>query len=305
MIETPSGLDVFAQPERPGLVFDLDERTYHGGTNSLSASSAKILLGKRPPNNVEALEFGTLVHSVLLEPDKAANAYVALDPYAIGVKADGTPADNPRATKAWKTAVAKAKNDGHQVVAPQDWEKANRMADAIRKHPDASEILEMCPHREVSAYAELEPGVIIRGRFDLFGPGVIADAKSLINANPADFGRLAYDYGYHISDAAYLLIAELLGLDVDRFLFINVEKEPNLAGDYRVSVVELTPRAIAKGRREFLEAVRRWVALGKRVELPDYPTGVQECDLPPWAYYNEPAETEIPADFEWSVNDYS
>ena len=283
----PTGLDVFAQPERPGLVYDLDERTYHGSKNSLSASSAKVLLGKRPPTSQDALSFGTLAHAVLLEPEKAQRAYAVLDPNEIGVKADGSPASNPTATSAWKQAVAKTEAAGKLVVSPADWKRAHDMADAVRGHKAAAEILAACPQREVSAYAEIEPGVMIRGRFDLLGDGLIADYKTCQDADPDRFGRTAHDYGYNISAAVYLLLAELLGLNVDTFKFINVEKERTPGGNYRVSVVQLDDLYIAKGLRDFKEAVRRWVALGKVVDLPNYPDEAVIVGMPAYLLDDE------------------
>lgn len=290
MIEQPAGLDVFARPGRPGLVFDLPERTYHADKETLSASSAKILLGKRPPTGGGALGFGTLAHAVLLEPDVAERTYAPLDPDKIGVKADGSPAASPTSTAAWKAAVSEAQKDGKKVITVSEWDCARFMADAVRDHKEAAEILAACPHREVSAYAEAEPGVMLRGRFDLYGPNLIADYKTTDDASPEAFERKMASFGYHISAANYLWIAELLGLDVHDFKFINVERQPTLTGKYRVSVTEIGDLSIKVGRIEMERAIRRWVALGKTVDLPDYPAEAVVVDLPEW---HLPAEMAI------------
>lgn len=271
MINEPTGMDVFAQPEKPGLVFDLDNDLYHAGKNSLSASSAKVLLGSRPPTSFEALSFGSLVHSVLLEPEACDRRYVSLDANSIGVLKDGSPAANPKATSAWKAAVRDALKDGFEVVDPADWEQANRMADAVRGHKAAAELLAACPHREVSAYAEFEPDVIVRGRFDLLGDNTIADFKTCADGDPDQFARIAYKYGYYLQAAAYQFLAEANGIETDGLRFILCEKEPTPGGNYRVSVTRLDDLFVAKGREDFKEAVRRWIALGKRVDLPSYP----------------------------------
>jgi hypothetical protein len=271
MTINPTGLDVFAQPEKPGLVFDLDERSYHLGRNSLSASSAKVLLGKRPPTSQEALSFGTLAHAVLLEPEKAQRAYAVLDPNEIGVKADGSPAANPTATSAWKSAVSAAEKAGQLVVTPGQWKRANEMASAVFSHKRAAEILAACPQREVSAYAEFAPDVLVRGRFDLLGDGMIADYKTAQDGDPVPFERIAYKFGYHIQAAVYEDLARLNGIENDGLRFILCEKEQTPGGNYRVSVTRLDDLYIEKGRQEFREAIRRWLALGKVVDLPNYP----------------------------------
>lgn len=266
------------------LIRDLPEDKYHADLTTLSASGAKTLLGRRPPSSdSDALMFGRLVHTVILEPHKL-DTYAVLDPDVIGVKADGTKADNPTATKAWKDAVFAAKRDGLTVIAPKMLAKANALALAINAHPEAGRLMAAATDTEVSAYAEHPSGATVRARFDLVGPGFIADIKTTRDADPEHFGRSMHAFGYHISAANYLDIARANGLDVDRFDLICVEKEPTPGGDYRVSVLEIHEDAIDLGRELMAEACKRWLALGKRVDLPSYGDDRHVIDLPPYAY---------------------
>ena len=246
----------------------------------LSASEAKVLLGKRPPAPSPALAFGTLVHTIVLEPEKA-DAYVALDAVSIAGNnpKTGRPYDSPTMTAKWKAAVAEAEQDGKTVVALAEWEAAHRMADAVHAHPAASRVLELCNRREVSGWAKHPTGVLVKGRLDLLGPGLVADLKTTQDANPETFGKTCHDFGYHVSAANYMDVALAAGEDVQGFCFVNVEK----AEPYRVSVVQLTESAIDLGRERMAEACRRWLDLG-RVELPQYGDGFHTVDLPPWAY---------------------
>jgi hypothetical protein len=269
------------------LIYDLSETTYHADTDTLSASGAKTLLGKRPPSpDADAMIFGRLVHTVILEPHKF-DGYAVLDPDLIGVKADGSKADNPTATKAWKDAVFAAKRDGLTVISPKMLTKANLLSEAVSAHPEAGRLLAAATDHEVSAYADHPSGAQVRARFDLIGPGFIADIKTTRDADPDTFGRAMHAYGYHISAANYLDVARANGLDVDRFDLICVEKEPTPGGDYRVSVLEIHPDAIDLGRELMAEACRRWLDLGKRIDLPHYGDDRHVIDLPAYAYdYN-------------------
>jgi hypothetical protein len=278
---------------KPGLVFDLDENTYHADTTTLSASGAKTLLGNRPPSpDSDALHFGSLVHTVILEPHKL-DTYAVLDPDEIGVKANGDRADNPTATKAWKDAVFAAKRDGLTVIAPKMLAKARALAAAVKKHPEAGRLLAAATGHEVSAYADHPSGARVRARFDLIGPGFIGDIKTTRDADPENFGRSMHAFGYHISAANYLDIARANGLEVDRFDLICVEKEPAPGGDYRVSVLEIHPDAIDLGRQLMAEACARWLALGKRVDLPSYGDDRHLIDLPGWAYESDDNLVEL------------
>jgi hypothetical protein len=271
------------------VVPNLDEATYHADPNSLSASGAKVLLGKRPPSaDSEALKFGTLVHVAVLEPERLEE-YVPLDAEKIGVKGDGTPALNPTMTAAWKKAVAEVEADGKIAVARTDMLRAFDMSAAVLAHPTAKRIIDQATDRELSCYADHETGARVRARFDLAGP-IIGDIKTTRDANPARFGRTAHDFGYHISAANYLDIAAACGMEPIAFAFLNVEKEPTPSGEHRVSVTELSAAAIDLGRDLMAEACRRWLALGKRIDLPGYGDGFTTVDLPPWAYHDRPTE---------------
>lgn len=274
---------------KPCLVPNLAESAYHADETTLSASGAKTLLGKRPPSpDSEALKFGTLFHVAVLEPERLTE-YVALDAEKIGIKADGTPAQNPTMTAAWKKAVAEVEGDGKTVVAQTDLDRAQAMAAAALDHPTARRIIEMATDRELSAYADHPTGARVRARFDLVSP-IIADLKSSRNADPKAFGRIAHDLGYHISAANYLDIATACGMDPQGFAFINVEKEPTPGGAHRVSVTELDGPALDLGRRLMAEACERWLALGKRIDLPSYGDGWTTVDLPPWAFSEDPTQ---------------
>ena len=266
------------------LHYDLDEQSYHGDRESLSASGAKVLLGKRPPSpDSEALLFGRLVHTVILEPAKL-DTYAVLNADVIGVKADGSKADNPTATKAWKDAVFAAKRDGLTVIDGRMLAKAQSMAAAVTRHPEAGRLLDAATATEVSAYAEHPSGATVRARFDAVLPDALVDIKTCRDGDPETFGRTVHALGYHISAANYVDIARANGLTVDRFDLICVEKEPTPGGDYRVSVLEIHPDAIERGRELMAEACARWLALGKRVDLPGYGDGRNVIDIPGWGY---------------------
>jgi len=266
------------------LIDDLDNETYHADPDTLSASGAKVLLGKRPPApDGEALAFGRLVHTVILEPHRL-DTYAVLNPAVIGVKVDGTLAENPTATRAWKDAVFKAERDGLTVIGPATLAKAQAMAAAVQNHPEAARLLAQATDHEVSAYADHPSGARVRARFDLIGPGFIGDIKTCRDGDPANFGRVVQAYGYHISAANYLDIARANGLHVERFDLVCVEKEPTPGGEYRVSVLEVHPDAIDVGRSLMAEACRRWLELGKKVDLPSYGNERHMVDLPAWAY---------------------
>ena len=238
-----------------GLHADLTNEAYHADTEWLSSSVLKRQLPEhyKPGGSQEALDFGTLFHTVVLEPDHLGG-YVVLDAAKIGLKSDGTPAANPTMTQAWKRAVVEAQRAGSVVVAQEDWDRAHAMRDAIDKHPTAAQLLAAAPAREESAFWEDGHGIKHKARFDARGSSFVLDVKSTSAKPGARSLRYAVrDYGYHLSAAHYLTVANGLGLDVDTFALLFVTKtEP-----YYVTVAELGPDLLAEGFDHRQEAIRR------------------------------------------------
>lgn len=287
----------------PNIVRDLSETAYHRDTEALSASGAKVLLGKRPPaQDSAALLFGRLVHVIILEPNRLHtfpedSGFVLLDPKKVGLTKEGKEAASPKQTTAWKDKVAEVEKSGRRVMDIDAWRamvtKAEAVAEAVHNHPEASRLLAAAVEREVSMYAEHPTGAPVRGRLDLLGPDFIADVKTCRDADPKRYDRVIDGLMYHVSAANYIDIARANGLTVDEFLFICVETEPTLGGEYRVSVLELHEDAIDKGRDLMADACERWLANGRVIDLPDYGDGRHVVDLPPWAYDNDFEDIQI------------
>src|SRR5690349_4900182 len=108
-----------------GLVFDMSNADYHADA-AVSSSQLKALIPEeyKVGGSQEALDFGTLFHTVVLEPDKVKTDYHLLDEMTVGVKADGTPAQSPTMTAAWKRAVAASEAEGKTVATVTDWDRA-------------------------------------------------------------------------------------------------------------------------------------------------------------------------------------
>lgn len=278
------------QPQvSPGLHPGMSNDAYHAEAEHLSSTRLKKALPEhyRPaPTDSAALVFGSLVHEVVLEPETLAR-YVPLDAATIGVKADGTPAQVPTMTGAWKRAVAEVEQDGRTVVDVASWDKAHRMADAIAAHPEARSLLLAGEGRnELSMFAQ-DRGVGVKCRWDRLLPGVGVDLKTTA-ANPGarSLERTVVAYGYDVSAAHYLAVAGLCGVPVDDFVLVFVGKsEP-----HHVTVAPLSEDFIERGR------ALREIALDRiagRVEPYEGATGRITLYPPLWSLDATEPEMEI------------
>jgi hypothetical protein len=271
---------------KPGLHFDLPNTDYHAITDWYSSTQLKHALPERykAGGSQEALDFGTLLHAVVLEPDTLGR-YVPADAEKIGLKSDGTPAQAPTMTVAWKRFCAEVEQDGKTVVAQADWDRAHVMRDAIAAHDTAARLLFSSDGAsEESAFAVDENGVQHKARFDRRIPGAIIDLKST-SAKPGrdSLTRAIVDYGYEVSAAHYLAVAELLGLDVSGFGWVFVDK----SDEHRVTVVDVDDAFLDRGRVLREQAIRRLTDPAE----PRYEgeTGFLTLTCPRWAELEQPA----------------
>lgn len=260
----------------PGLANDI----YHAQTEWWSSTQLKRFWPehyKAFSGNTDALAFGTLFHEVVLEPDNLDH-YAVLDAEAIGVKSDGTPAANPLMTAAWKKAVAEAEQDDKTVVAQADWDRAQRMRDALMAHDTAPGLIWGSEGaNEESAFWIDGDGRQHKARFDRRIPGAVIDLKST-SAKPGSdsLSRACIDYGYELSAAHYLAVAEGLALDVEAFVHVWVEKvEP-----FRVTVSDLPADFIARGHYLRDHALMR---AAQQIDAYEGATGFITLELPRWA----------------------
>lgn len=259
----------------PGIYTGMTNEAYHAHDDWASSSALKKLLPEhyKQGGSPEALEFGTLFHTAVLEPDNLAD-YEPLDAAKIGVKADGAPAQNPMMTVAWKRAVAEAEADGKRVVAQSDLDLVIAMRDAIVRHDTARRLIfEGEGQIEESAFAVVD-GVQCRARFDRRIGGAILDLKST-SAKPGSHSlRTAIlDYGYDLSAYHYMAVARELGLDVDGFGLVFVAK----TDPHYVTVVDLGETFLERGRILRDQALRR---LSKTADAYEGATGFITLSCP-------------------------
>lgn len=272
----------------PGTIYpDLSNEVYHSLTDWHSSSMLKAALPERykTGGSPAALEYGTLVHSVVLEPDNLGH-YVALDAERIGRKADGSPAAVPTMTQAWKKAVAEAEQDGKTVVAQADWDAAHRIRDAVAAHGTAAALLLGDGASEESVFWADDDGQH-RARFDRRLPGAIVDLKTTsAKPGPDSLTRTILDFGYEVSAAHYLAGAAALDLDADVFAWVFVGK----AEEPWVSVVEVDGAFLARGRALRAEALRRLNDPG--VDRFPGASGHLILRCPAWAVIDDEGEQE-------------
>lgn len=221
---------------KPGIYEDMDEPTYLGDRDSISASGAKQLL-KSPANFhlpqwfSDAADLGSAFHTETL---------------GVGQEVVIVDAASWRGKEA-QEAQARARAEGKAPILAKDVPTVKAMAKSVREHPTASRLLAQPGRSEISLFwRDDEWDVTRRARFDrLTDSGVNVDLKSTVSVARKKIEYTVLDYGYDLSAAWYEDVARGLGIDLTATALIFVEKTP----PYRVRVVELSPEFIDRGRR--------------------------------------------------------
>lgn len=225
----------------------------------------------KPPT--PELEFGTCFHVKVLEPEDFDRRYIVAPVFG-----DCRNKDNKAARDRWLEA-----NVGRNAIAAEDLERVNRMADAVRRHPVACQILDGSPDPELTGYwTDPLSGLQCKMRADAFVPAakVIGDIKTTIDASDDGFAKSIVNFRYAYQAALYTCgAAEILQDESVDFVWIAVEKtEPYAVSTFTLSREDRL-RTIDNLRTEML----RFKKCVEMDEWPGYGLAIREIILPRWA----------------------
>lgn len=184
----------------PGLVFDMDDETYHSDPvagGSLSSSFARRLT-EHVPAKAFAYHHGR-------KPTASMNLGKAAHLYALGAGPELIVWQHDGRTKAGKEERAERAEDiaAERIIAVTAAERDQvlGMAAALRADPEVAAILD-AGTPEVSVFWQ-ERGAWCRGRFDFLGD-VGDDYKTTDDASARGFEKAMSTYGYHQQADFYL-----------------------------------------------------------------------------------------------------
>lgn len=219
--------------------------------------------GTAPNESTPAMMLGSLTHAMVLESDRFDREFVkapALD----------------RRTKAGKEEWAQFEDDhaGKIVVPAKDWEQAEAMRDAVRQHPSAKKLLTQGEPEQSVFWNDTATGEKCKARADWLRENFIVDLKTTADASPAGFAKSIANFRYHVQEAHYTD-----GFNLDRFVFIAVEKTP----PYGVAVYVLDDMGVSKGAEARKVDMNRYAECKAKDEWPGYSDIVETIQLPGWA----------------------
>jgi len=136
---------------------------------------------RHPREDSARLAFGRLVHTAILEPERADYAVFGGD----------------RRTRAWRDFREQAQADGRACASAEDIDTAHAMAEAVHRHPVAGRLLSACRAELSLFWCDPETGLDCKARLDALTPRTIVELKTVASADPWEFGRVCARLGYH------------------------------------------------------------------------------------------------------------
>jgi hypothetical protein len=112
----------------------------------------------------------------------------------------------------------------------------------------------------------------------LCGEQMVPTHNTSTSANPAQFQRAVFDYGYHMQQAYYEDGLAELGLEDVGFLFVVQSK----SAPYTVSVCQIEPEVVELGRRQNRRALELFASCTESGRWPGY-DGIQTVGMAGWA----------------------
>lgn len=233
-----------------GLIVGMPDVDYHSTDGYISSSGLRDILRspahyffKDDSSRTRAMEFGSAVHTAVLEPDLFKEKYFITSASA-------------RTSSIYKEA---AKIHGAEFTLTQkEGDDIRMMAENVHLNAEAKRLISTSEYKESSIFTvDPETGVKVRVRADIlsFKEGFIGDYKSTTDAREHAFSRSIYDYSYHVQAALYLSAIEWeFGEKMDDFFLIPQEK----TAPYVAEVYQLDDISLAIGKKLMREALNKY-----------------------------------------------
>jgi hypothetical protein len=283
-----------------GIYPNIPADHYHA-LKRLSSSQCKTLAYKGPAHwkaeqdepreSTPAQQWGTVLHCVLLEPHNLDNIIIELpsDAPKKPTKAQWNakkPSDDALTSMAYWTAF----NDrivGRIVMTAEEIQKVGRAADAVRRSNSAMSVLDGSKTEYTVLWTDSVYNIRCKMRMDAFNERSFrcADLKKTQDARPAEFGRSAAGFGYHLQSAFYNIGAEQ-GLDSSfRSYDIVAIEEPFPHG---VKVYQVQNYHMLSVMSDIDRAMRLYAEIQNTGFHRSYTDEIQPLQLPHWAMKRDP-----------------
>lgn len=292
----------------PKLVENLSEKDYYEDATAVNSSSLKFIFHSEkawyneytkawsPPKS-EAMEFGKLIHKIVLEGPDFLKRYV-IEPVFEGLTAKGEVTTSLNATsvknKRNEWLQEQAAND-RIVCTQEEFDKARWMVDSFLEHKDAFNLIKN-GKSEVSGYAANEKtGILTKARADFLSlsEGILVDLKTCVNIKQDYFLKrrvIHEDHRYDLQLALYKnVFDQYSGNSIKYVTWIVLGNQKPFE-----CAVYFAPKDLILAAETYYNYAMKKISIAvKRKSFLPYQTAVQELILPEkFSYLDEAMRIE-------------
>jgi hypothetical protein len=289
-------MDMTDQPAPTGCLDGMPSAEYHA-VEAMSASGGKKILRtpahfrlmrNTPSVPTPQMQFGTVVHDGVLEPDKfhARVGRVPNDapsrPTSRQINAAKPSAESVSAIQYWR--LFDKENGGKIILSAEDYARAGRCIDAVHSHPAARHMLTGGIIERSLFWRDRLFDVPCKARLDISNHGGIIDLKTCEDASPEGFSRAIGTFDYSLQGWSNFSGSEhVLDATPEFFAFICVEtSEPHC-----VKVYQLGRESLMLGARQWDECLARYKAALDAGKWEGYPPTIDTINAPRWKLRHE------------------
>ena len=228
----------------------------------------------------DAMDFGSLVHAVVLQPHKIAEEFVCIPSSVLT-------SNGQRRGKAWEQFVED--NPGKHMMFAEDFDRALVIQSKVLEHPFYDLVMDWTEHVEIPiAWTDEQTGVLCKGIPDIVCKNewvidikTTNDLTGFIQGKEKLTSTKIADFGYHLQGAFYLGGASACyGRQFTRFALIVVEtRQP-----YRVYAMEIDEQSLFAGRMQVTQLLEEYQ---RRMKHDDWSEegekSLLQVSIPSWA----------------------
>ena len=308
--------DINPADYQPGTVIHNHHDYKYHAAPGLSSTAVKCFVNQSPQHykyfyldklgekrETDALLLGTLVHCLVLEPDKFEQRYeraLQAGEYdnviktvpemrnycrekgiaSVGLKQELVQRiiEHQPDAPVWDVMQSRQRQSKRRTVNAEMWDRAHRMRDSVcNNHAAANLLCDGSP--EVSVWGSYHDELVkCRGDW-LRKDGVCIDLKTCSCASRDKFGRDCANFGYGLQQVHYMNTLNSAGLTCELFAFVAVESEPPYLS--QVYMLDDYSRQVCHDRYD--RALDQLAECRRTNRWPGYsPDGVSELVMPPW-----------------------
>ena len=253
---------------------EMTNEEYHGRKEYESSTNIRDILNSEKKYlhrkttkqvSTKAMEEGTAVHTFFLENNKFHEEYI-FRPEGLNART--------KEGKEWMK-----ENEGKKILSYEWKENLEKMKQSILDSP-AEIIYNNDNYSELSFFWDDLYGIRGKCRPDCLSLNdrFVRDLITAQDASPKGFQKSIGGFGYHIQAAWYLRGLRKLGVKVDEFLFVAIEKTaPFCVGVYRAD-----KEMLEEGEKKVEEALNIIQQCNRNRYWADYTPEILNISLPPW-----------------------